>query len=371
MIRTDEISCSESRRGADADRAVSIDRAHGGTYGENVLDFSVSINPLGPPPGALEAYHGVAAAISKYPPPYPDALTKRIADWLALAPENLVVGNGTTHLIYLIARVIRPRAPFIVIPTFSEIANALIAASVTPRAILSRAEHDFRIETGAVGASLERGADAIFIGRPNSPTGAMIAFDDAALIAHEASRRGAWCIFDEAFVDFAAGARSVAELVSRDPKAMVLRSLTKIFAIPGLRIGCLLAHRDTAAGLGAAIEPWSVNVAAERVALACLDCADDFIRRTQEIIAAERDHLARELSQIAGIRVFPSAANFLLIMALNEGSPGRFGRYMLDHGIAVRDLATLPGCGPGFYRIGVRLRPDNERLLECARRWTP
>ena len=175
------------------------------------------------------------------------------------------MGNGSTQLIHLLARTLRPRRPFVAIPTFSEIANAMIVAGTAPSAMPAHREHGFAIEIEQAGRALEQGADAIFIGRPNSPTGAMLSIGDAAEIAARCSSRGCWCVFDEAFIDFAGEDHSAIRLAAEDSHVIVLRSLTKMFAIPGLRLGYLVASRDAARRLREAIEPWSVNVVAEPV----------------------------------------------------------------------------------------------------------
>jgi threonine-phosphate decarboxylase len=346
---------------------LAIDRTHGGNAPRGVLDFSASLNPLGPPPQALAAYHDAATLIARYPPPYPDDLAARLAGRHRVAPDNIVAGNGSTQLIHLLARTLRPRRPFVAIPTFSEIANAMIVAGVAPCAMSTSRERGFALETAQVARALEQGADAIFIGRPNSPTGAMLSLNDAAEVAARSSSRGCWCVFDEAFIDFAGEEHSAIRLAIENPRVIVLRSLTKIFAIAGLRLGYLVAGRDVARRLREGCEPWSVNVVAERVAAACLDVAEDFVARSRALITAERAHLSRSLASVEGIHVLASSANFLMLEMADDGRAGGFARHMLSCGIAVRDLRALPGCAPGMYRVAVRLREENERLIAAVR----
>jgi threonine-phosphate decarboxylase len=346
---------------------LEIDRTHGGGAPPGILDFSASLNPLGPPPQGLAAYHEAAALIARYPSPYPGALAARLARRHRVAADNVVVGNGSTQLIHLLARTLRPRRPFVATPTFSEIANAMIVAGVAPSALPARRERGFAIEIGQADRALEEGADAIFIGRPNSPTGAMLSIDDAAEIAARCSSRGCWCVFDEAFIDFAGEEHSTIRMAAEDPHVIVLRSLTKMFAIAGLRLGYLVAAREVARRLREALEPWSVNVVAERVGDACLDVAEDFAARSRALITAERAHLHCALASIAGIHAFSSSGNFMMLEVAENGRATGFARHMLSRGIAVRDLRDLPGCGPGMYRVAVRLREENECLIAAAR----
>jgi threonine-phosphate decarboxylase len=348
---------------------IRIDRVHGGSPSDGVLDFSASINPLGPPRAALEAYHGSVVTISSYPPVHSQHLEAALARWLGVEAERILAGNGSTQLIYLLARVLKPRLPVIVTPTFSEIANSLIIKGIAPRALNTTSDCNFQLYPEAAIQCLRDGADAIFIGRPNSPTGTMLTMAEAVSIAHECERRDSWCVFDEAFIDFVQDARSVVEFVEKNRKVIVLRSLTKIFAIPGLRVGCLVGDPDVVRRLRNAIEPWSVNVIADHVTRSCLEVAEGFVRETRDFVSAERSRVNAELSQLRGIRVFPSVANFLMVEAEREPSPGAFGKHMLEHRIGVRDLRDLPGCRTGLYRIGIRSRPDNDRLQKAAASW--
>jgi threonine-phosphate decarboxylase len=346
---------------------LATDRTHGGNALPGTLDFSASLNPLGPPPAALVAYHEAAGLIAQYPPPYPEELAARLARRHSVQADQVVVGNGATHLIYLLARTLGARHPFVALPTFSEIVNSMLAVGARPRAIVAEKTHGFAIGPADAAIALEQGADAIFIGRPNSPTGAMLSLADAIEIAAHCERQGCWCVFDEAFIDFVGEEQSVIRVIKLNPRVIVLRSLTKIFAIPGLRVGYMVASREMVERMRAAYEPWSVNVAAARVALACLEVGDEYCKRSRELIAAERDHLSDALAEMDGVSVFASVANFLMLEVDNEPQRGSFARHMLAHAIVVRDLRELPGCRPGMYRVAVRLREENETLIAAAR----
>jgi histidinol-phosphate/aromatic aminotransferase/cobyric acid decarboxylase-like protein len=355
-------------RGFGALKPIPIDRVHGGAAPEGTIDFSVSINPLGPPPAAIEEYHRAVASLPRYPPPYADLLRNRIADWIGVDADNVLIGNGSTQLIHLIARVMRWRRPVVVTPTFSEISNALNLAESAPYAIELSRERDFELRIDDVTHALETGADAILLGRPNSPTGAMISIEEATAIAIECARFDAHCVFDEAFIDFSDDARSMTEFVPHAPNVIVLRSMTKVFAIPGLRLGFAVAGAPSVTRLRAMLEPWSVNVVAERVGIACVAVANEYIARTRELIARERGYLSRGLAQNPRLQVFPSAANFLMLAASENGADS-FGAFMLHHAIAVRDLRSLPGCDAGLYRAGVRNHEDNKRIVGAARKY--
>jgi threonine-phosphate decarboxylase len=342
---------------------VPIDRVHGGATPRGAIDFSISVNPLGPPAAAIAAYHDALPRIATYPPAKSAMLEERLAEWLGVAKENVLAGNGTTQLIYLLARVLEPARPFVVVPTFSEIANALAGEGLPPEPIQLAPERDYRLDIRQIDDALAGHAGAIFFGRPNSPTGSTVVMTMVGEIASRCGRRGCWCVIDEAFVDFADPFESAVAIAAGNPRMIVLRSLTKSFAIPGLRLGCVVAAEEVLSALRDSIEPWSVNVVAESVGVACLEHANDYLKRTRELVARERAYLLESLRKIDGVRVFPSVANFLMLEVTGESGPGDFGRQLLNCGLAVRDLGTMPGCTPGLYRIGIRSHADNERLV--------
>jgi threonine-phosphate decarboxylase len=343
---------------------IAFDRSHGGAGGA-LIDFSVNVNPFGPPPAVLDAYHRAAAAIGSYPEPYAATLTSAIAESLGVAPGNVLVGNGSTQLIYLIAKVLRPAWPVAVIPGFSEIANSLMmyAPAVWPLAL--RRERQFQLQMDDVEQVLADGADALFLGRPNSPTGMNLGPAQMHEVALRCEALRSWCVVDEAFIEFADDPTSAVTLVADNDRLIVLRSMTKLYAIPGLRLGYLVAGEPIVAELARALEPWSVSAPAAAVGMACLEQPDSWREEIRRALRYECDYLMEQLGAIAGFEVFPSTANFLMFEVRPGSRP--FAEHMREHGIVVRDLATLPGAGPGLYRIGLRSRAENDRLLEAAR----
>jgi threonine-phosphate decarboxylase len=347
---------------------IAIDRRHGGNHRAGLTDFSISINPIGPPPEAVEEYHAAAARITSYPAPYPAGLERCIAATISVRPGNVIAANGSTQLIYLIHRALRLGHPCVVIPTFSEIANAATACGSPATGIILSETADFALDPDAVMRAVDGGADAIFIGRPNSPTGTLVHEHVAREIARQCAQRGAWCIFDEAFIEFTDEA-SLAKFAAEHERVVVIRSMTKIFAIPGLRLGFAVATSATISRLRDALEPWSINVAAEATGLACLNTPRRYLTETLRTVATERGFLERHLNAHPDLHTFPSTANFIMVAAANEQRPGDLGAFLASQGIAIRDLADLPGSRAGLYRIGIRLRHDDERLTDAIRRW--
>ncbi len=347
---------------------ITFDRHHGGAEGGGLIDFSVSINPLGPPPGLLEAYHRAAAVITVYPEPYAASLTAAIARHLGVVPQNVLAANGSTQLFYLIARVLRPSRPAVVIPTFSEIANSLLSMSITPTPIALRRERGFQFDLSDIFAALDKGADALFFGRPNSPTGSHLELAAVSAIVQRCARSGCWCVIDEAFIELTDDQCSAIALISEYERLIVVRSMTKLYAIPGLRLGYLVAAQSVAARLARALEPWSVSGPAAAVGIECLAQPRSWSDQVRQSLRCERQYVEQELRKIAAIEVFPSACNFILFAVRIESRP--LTEHLGEHGMVVRDLAALPGAGPGLYRIGIRSRTDNDRLIRTLADFT-
>jgi threonine-phosphate decarboxylase len=345
---------------------IAFDRSHGGAVAAgSLIDFSVSVNPFGPPREIVDAYLRAVTTIGSYPEPYAASLTAAIARFLGVAPGSVLAGNGSTQLIYLIARVLRPARPFVVIPAFSEVANSLLSLPTTPSPILLRRERRFELQMDAVEEALNAGADALFLGRPNSPTGSAVDLARMSVIAQRCISRRCWCVIDEAFIEFADDPASAVTLVAENERVIVLRSMTKLYGIPGLRLGYLVAAARVAAELGRALEPWSVSGPAAAVGMACLAQPQSWREEIRSALRRERTYLEESLGAIPGVEVFPSAANFLML-AMRPGPPP-FAEHLRERNIVVRDLAELPGAGPGLYRVGARARADNDRLLEAVR----
>ena len=268
--------------------APRLDRTHGGDVerwaqwadveaGE-IIDFSTSINPLGPPPLARRAFTASYGEISRYPELYGEKLKEALAKRHRMNPAEVLVGNGSTQLIYLLCTTLRPRDTLVVGPAFSEYANALALAGAHIRLLSLSIDTGFKFSMDRLMAAWQKHCDILFLATPNSVTGQLIPRTELENIAGVALARKKLVVVDEAFIDFVEE-ESVKALARQNPYLIVLRSLTKYYALPGLRLGYLLGESNRVAQLAAYQEPWSVNGPALNVALACLEDAS-FTSRT-------------------------------------------------------------------------------------------
>lgn len=350
--------------GGDVDAAA---RCAGFDAGE-IIDFSASINPLGPPSSARTAFINSYQKVSRYPDPYGETLKQALAKRHGLQSAELLVGNGSTQLIYLLCTALRPRTALIVGPAFSEYANALALAGANIRSISLTVDSGFQFSTEKLLAVWEKDCDVLLLATPNSVTGQLIPKAEIENIARLALIRKSFVVIDEAFMDFVED-ESVKMLVRRNPFLIVLRSLTKYYALPGLRLGYLIGEADRVAQLAAYQEPWSVNGPAISVALGCLaDVA--FEAKTERWLEREREFLFDSLRTLKGLYPFPSQANFLLVKIVKHGVDAlQLRSFLLRKKFLIRACNSFSELGGDYFRVAVRQRKDNRRLLAALSAW--
>ncbi|MDX6647607.1 MAG: histidinol-phosphate aminotransferase [Miltoncostaeaceae bacterium] len=312
-------------------------------------DFAVNVEP-GPAP-ALRAE--LEAALDRLDA-YPDetAATAAVAARHGRSPEEVVLTNGAAEAFWLVAAGLRPRRAVCVHPGFTEPEAALRAHGRPVERVLRRAG-DFALAADAV----PDGADLVVVGNPNNPTGTLEPAAALARLAHP----GRALVVDEAFMEFVPGEPE--SLAGRGdlPGLVVVRSLTKLWGLAGLRAGYLLAPARLAERLRAVRPPWSANALALAAVRACCGQAAA-ARRAAEAIGAERERLSADLAALSGVRVWPSAANFVLARVPDGAA---VHARLLERGLAVRPCHTFPGLGPDHLRVTVR-RPEANRRLAAA-----
>jgi len=334
-----------------------------------ILDFSASINPLGPPRSARQAFVKSYGEISRYPDAYGETLKETLAQRHGLHSTEVLLGNGSTQLIYLLCAALRPRKALIVGPAFSEYANALALGGAHVQQITLIEAAGFQFLTEQFMTAWDQDCDIVFIATPNGATGQLIPKTAIETIARVALTRKTFVVIDEAFIDFVE-VESVKILVRENPYVIVLRSLTKYFALPGLRLGYLLAETRRVARLAAYQEPWSINAPALRVALACLKDAS-FPLKTEHWLEQERRFFFAGLAAIEGLRPFASRANFLLVKMDRDGSDAvQLGAFLSRKKILIRVCTSFAGLGGDYFRVAVKRRKDNLRLLAALKEWS-
>ena len=307
-----------------------------GVAWQQVLDFSASINPLGPSPAAREAILASLDRIEHYPERTGAGLRTRLSAEWGVHPEKIAVGNGATELLFEWCR--RFPAGTIATPAFGEFHRAWPNAAFC----------------GLMDSATWPAEGSVVFTRPANPTGSLI---DAESIAKYASQRSGAVLVDESFLDFS-GAPSL--LPRAGGNLFVLRSLTKFWALPGLRVGALAGDVAT---WEATRPPWSLNAMAEAAALASLD-DEHHARRTREFVRAEGAWLASELAALPGMRVWPPSANYLYVETPRASELTGFAS---KRSVLLRDCSAWPGLESSAVRVAVRRRWENRILIQLCK----
>ncbi len=331
---------------------------------DRIVDFSASINPLGFPAAGLRAIRTALKQIVHYPDPDCWQLRQELAHQCGVDPEMILVGNGSTELIHLLPRALGIKSALIAGPTFEEYASALTDAGSAFQYLHAKREERFLPPVKDLlrrFSALRSKFDALFVCNPNNPTGQVLDLQAVRELAEAAKRQQGWLIVDEAFIDYCP-AQSVVSLVSEYPRLIVLRSLTKFYAMPGLRIGYLVGASQVVARLKDRQPPWSVNSLAQEVSLAVLR-DEAYATKSRTFMKGERSRLLQGLRSLSGLRVYPSAANFVLIELPATTNAGAVTDRLAAERLLVRDCSTLPGLTSQMIRLAIKTAKENRQLL--------
>ncbi len=335
---------------------------------DQIVDFSANINPLGPPAAVRRAIRSALKQIVHYPDPDCRQLRQALAQQCGVDPDMILVGNGSTELIHLVPRALAIRSALIIGPTFEEYARALMDAGGTVQYAHARREDRFQPPVKEILRELSaKRIDAVFLCNPNNPTGQVLSKSVMCELADAMERRQGWLIVDEAFIDYCQK-QSVVSMLRAYPRMVVLRSLTKFYAMPGLRIGYLLGASKVVDQLKERQPPWSVNSLAQEVSCAVLrDHA--YAIKSCAFMEKERSRFMKGLRLLPGVRIYSSAANFVLIELPAWTSAGLTADRLASRGLLVRDCSSMPGLSAHMVRVAVRTAKENRRLLTALGNW--
>jgi histidinol-phosphate aminotransferase len=325
-----------------------------GLHPDDVLDFSVNSNPYGPSPAVRQTLGLVP--LERYPDRETLALRRALADQMAVALEQIVVGNGTAELLWLVALAFLRSADRVLIigPTFGEYAR--VSALMGARVVTWNADagREFAVEPDEIDRSLQQLSPRLaFICNPNNPTGTLLPQE---VIATWAATHPHTFVVDEAYLAFAHGLQSAFDL-TRD-NILALRSMTKDYALAGLRLGYAVGHQSVIAALGQVRPAWNVNALAQAAGLAAL--ADEVhLQCSLEALREAKEHLVAGLKTL-DLAPLSSAVHFFLVQV---GDGRAFRQALLKRAILVRDCASF-GL-PAYVRIATRRPEENARLLSA------
>lgn len=334
----------------------------------DALDFSASVSPLGPPPGLWDALQQVD--LTAYPDPECLELREALAQYHGIDIEHILVGNGSTELIHLLARSYlgqsaddAERNVLLMTPTYGEYSGACLLEGAEIREVVACREGGFAWDLKRVAEIITTRKPVLaFLCNPNNPTGVYLGMEEVAGLARAAARSGTLLVLDEAYVNFVENQWDATSLLQGDlgESVVLLRSMTKDYALTGLRLGYALASPGVIARLARLQPDWSVNSLAQVAGQVALADAE-YLPAARRAVREAKEFLEDSFRQM-GFNPLPSAANYLLV---EVGDGAMWREKLMRWGIFVRDCASfgLPDC----IRVGIRAMPDCERLVEAMR----
>jgi len=352
---------------------------HGGDVYRNAvtMDFSVNINPFGMPEACRQAAVEGVRCSESYPNPRAQELKSAISVQTGVPAEQLILGNGAAEVLMTVLRAVAPDRCLLPVPSFFEYERAACACGAEPDYLPLNEEEGFSFSGNFLrtvaekirNSAVQGKKTAVVVGNPNNPTGREIPEPILRELLEECVRNEATLVLDESFLPFLAegltvpGVELTEEKPEKFPKLVVIRSFTKIYAMPGLRLGYAIVG-DAAVGERAEqlIQPWNVSLPAQMAGVAALR-DENYLKQSLPEVRRQREWLEKELSSGLTEKVYPGSAPFLLFRS-REDLKERF----LEHGVLIRSCADFRGLDRNMFRIAVKREEENRKLIEIWRK---
>lgn len=326
------------------------------------FDFSININPLGMPKSAFKAAQEGILLADRYPDCQAGELSIAIAEEKGLTPEQILTGNGAAELIYALCHGLKAKSGLLLAPSFGEYEEALRSAGAEITFWNLREEADFQLGKDFLSALDDR-KDVVFLCNPNNPTGNLMERGFLLEIAEKCEGTGTFLCVDECFLPFLQEEESYSMLkVLKDfPHLLVLRAFTKVYGMPGLRLGyAVSSNRELLEQMRGTLQPWNTSIPAQMAGARAIKDRE-YLKRTRELITEERNYLIREMTDGLAEKIYPGAANYIFFQSRHD-----LWERLLQEKILIRSCKNYRNLSEGYFRIGVRTHEEN---VELIRRW--
>ena len=335
-----------------------------GCLPQEIIDMSSNINPLGPPPGLIDYLREHIDAVGRFPEVDSREIAEQFAAQCRIDADRVLAGNGTTQFIYALPQALGMKSALIVGPTYSDYADACQLNNVNITFAIAAESQNFQPDLDQIRKHLGA-VDTVFICNPNNPTGAMIAADDLKALCR--AYPDTIFVIDESYLSFIQNAE-VNSIRREDlSNLIVLVSISKIFAIPGLRIGFVVSSGERMQQLRRFLQPWSVNSLAQLATgylMVKTNEMDAFMRETYRLITGERERFITAFDDAPDIMLYPSTTNFL-VAGLQDGlNADEVCRRLTEDKIMVRNCRNFYGLTDRHIRISLKLPEHNQMLIE-------
>ncbi|MFC1503843.1 threonine-phosphate decarboxylase CobD [Spirochaetota bacterium] len=334
---------------------------------DEIIDFSSNINPLGLHPDIQSIVSTRLHTLMYYPDPECTELKQAIAEFYGIEERYILPGNGSVELIHLIARVLEKKHALITQPNFSEY-EASLDDDVAIDHLTGNEEDGFHVSAARIIDAITEDS-VVYLSNPNSPVGYVYSKDAITAILERCREYRTHLVIDEAFLGFLEDDKNITMIDTAKPyvNLIVIKSFTKIYAIPGVRLGVVVADEDIIKEMQKHQIPWSVNNLAQSIVMNILH-DKKYIRETITCVKEEKEFLIRELGIIKDINLFPTQANYILCKMTGEMKMQKLQDELAADKIIIRDCSNYRGLGDRNFRIAVRPHAENELLVKVMKK---
>ncbi|MCL4542168.1 MAG: aminotransferase class I/II-fold pyridoxal phosphate-dependent enzyme [Deltaproteobacteria bacterium] len=352
------------------DNVINADAGNFNFQKLKIIDFSASINPFGLSKNAVKIiknYKLIKIFVENYPESYSEALTATLSVYHNVGKGSLFLGAGATDLIFNIAQVIRPKTVIIVEPSFLEYERAAKSVKSSLIRINTYSGDNFKLSGKSylnLLKNIEKANknDLVFIASPSNPAGIITPFDNIKEILNLLKKRGAFLVLDESFMDFCERF-SAKGMIDEYNNLIIVRSLTKFFAMPGERLGYIIANNKTIKKFSKDIIPWKITGLGTAIAISSLN-SKDYIANILQKLKKIKYNLHSKLRDLGAFEVIRGEANFFLMRIKLRGFNALdLKNYLVKSGILIRYCGNYHGLNDKYFRIAVRKKSENDYLI--------
>ena len=328
---------------------------------KEIIDFSANINPVGLNENVKTAMINAIDKVVKYPDITYFDLRNSIGEFEKIDTNNIMLGNGPAEVIFNIVRALKPQRALLPAPTFSEYEEAIRSVNGEIEYYKLKESNGFKLDYEFID-TIKDDIDIVFICNPNNPTGVLTTQKFIREVLDKALITNTIVVIDESFLDFVKPNELYLSnnLLIDYRNLIIVKSLTKFFAIPGARIGYgLCSNNEIMHKINKVIVPWSVNIMASEAIIQGLK-EKDYIEKSIVYVKNEKEYLYRALKEINSLKVFEPSVNFIMFKLLIDLD---LKSQLIKRKILIRSCDNYIGLSSSFYRVAVRTREENDKLI--------
>lgn len=332
--------------------------------GNQFIDFSANINPLGLPSGVKKAIKQALNKCIHYPDPFCRCLREATANFLNLPNEYFFFGNGADDVLFRLSLALKPQTALLLAPTFADYEKSLKTVNCNIKYYNLQEKNAFEPQQDIL-EKIDRDISLVVICNPNNPTGQLIKKSLLEQILEKCHSVGAFLLIDECFMDLVSEkkAYTLMNMLKYYPKLIILKAFTKTYAMPGIRLGyCLNSNKELHMQLYENGQDWSVSVLAQEAGIAALQ-ENKYLQNSLRLINTERTYLIKQLTTI-GAKVYGSEANYIFFFL---DSPQNLEKKLRMQGYLIRSCANYHNLRQGYYRVAVKTRVLNRGLIKAIK----